>query len=185
MLLFGDGRLARRRIALRKNGENGFFTPVRYTAPMVVHKAHVYLSGLAAALLLAAAPAHGLGAPAAPPAQDEPAGDMRTLTDADSYIRLQPVRTPIQTDLRIRGMLQVNLALDAPRSRMRALVRERELLLRDAFGETLLLYSARMYRWGDVPDADLIGELLQEDADRLLGPDQVRIVLDTVIIHAT
>jgi hypothetical protein len=83
----------------------------------------------------------------------------------------------------MRGMLQVSLALDAPRGRTRSLITARQLWLRDAYNETLLLYASRLYRWGDVPDADLIRQLLQEDTDRLLGEGQAAIVLDTVIIH--
>lgn len=81
------------------------------------------------------------------------------------------------------GMLQVSLALDAPRAPTRTLINDRRLWLRDAYTETLLLYAARLYRWGDVPDADMIGALLQEDTDRLLGEGRATVVLDTVIIH--
>lgn len=83
----------------------------------------------------------------------------------------------------MRGMLQVRMALDAPQSRTRRLIEDREMWLRDAYAETLLLYGARIYRWGDVPDADMIGQLLQEDTDRLLGEGVAQVVLDTVVIH--
>ena len=41
-----------------------------------------------------------------------------------------------------------------------------------------------MYRWGDVPDLDRLARLLQDDTDRLLGPGQAEVLLDTVLIHA-
>jgi hypothetical protein len=105
------------------------------------------------------------------------------LSGASSYVRLPAVQTAVQSDRRMRGMLQVSLALDAPQGRTRRLIEEREMWLRDAYAETLLLYGSRIYRWGDVPDADMIGQLLQEDTDRLLGEGRAQVVLDTVMIH--
>lgn len=137
----------------------------------------VLLASLAA-LTLVGAPALAM----APPAQEPDTPEGRTLSDADSYVRLPAMQTPIQTDLRIRGMLHVNMALDAPRSRSRGLIRDRQLWLRDAYSETLLLYAGRIYRWGDVPDVDMIAQLLQEDTDRLLGEGRATVLLDTVII---
>ena len=140
----------------------------------------------AACALLAAgltAPAHG--ARGAEP--DEPPGGpgSRALSDADSYVRLSSVQTSIRDRTRrMRGTLQVTLALDAPHRRTRSLIEERRVWLRDAYNETLLLYASRLYRWGEVPDADMIAQLLQEDTDRLLGEDAATVVLDTVIIHA-
>jgi len=138
--------------------------------------------------ILAAALALGLAgtAHAGPPAPSEPEPDesRRALTDADSYVRLAPVQTSIRDRTRrMRGSLHVTLALDAPRGRTRDLIEDRAAYLRDAYNETLLLYASRLYRWGEVPDADMIGALLQEDTDRLIGEDQARVVLDTVMIH--
>lgn len=140
---------------------------------------------MAACALMAAAlaaPAHG--APGAEP--DEPAGDTgsRALSDADSYVRLSSIQSSIRDrSRRMRGTLQVTLALDAPRGRTRSLIEDRRMWLRDAYNETLLLYTSRLYRWGEVPDADLVGQLLQDDTDRLLGEGAATVVLDTVIIH--
>jgi hypothetical protein len=134
----------------------------------------------------AGAPAHAAAAPSSAPAPDEPAGDesRRALSDADSYVRLPSVQASIRDRTRrMRGSLQVSLALDAPRGRTRSLIEERRVFLRDAYNETLLLYASRIYRWGDVPDADMIGMLLQQDTDRLLGEGQATVVLDTVMIH--
>jgi len=107
----------------------------------------------------------------------------RILTHADSYVRMQPLRAAVQTDYRIRGMLSVTIGLDAPESRTRRLIQVRESWLRDAYTQALLLYAGRMYRWGDVPDAVLIADLLQAETDRMLGAGEARIILDTVIIQ--
>lgn len=142
------------------------------------------LAGTAAAVLLGSSPALA-GALAPPPADnDDGPQDRRHITDSDSYVRMPAVRTPVRSGRRMAGMLQVSLALDAPRSRSRSLIEEREVLLRSVYSETLLIYSARLYTWGDVPDADLIAELLQGDTDRLLGEGRATVVLDTVMLHA-
>jgi hypothetical protein len=120
---------------------------------------------------------------AAPPSEPEPDQGSRIISGAASYVRLPAVQTAVRSDQRMRGMLQVRLALDAPRSQTRRLIEDRQMWLRDAYAETLLLYGSRIYRWGEVPDADMIGQLLQDDTDRLLGEGRARIVLDTVVIH--
>ncbi len=122
---------------------------------------------------------------AAPPSEPEPEQTGRTLTAQDSYVRFPALQTAVQSNRRMGGMLQVRMALDAPQRGTRRLIEDRRMWLRDAYAETLLLYGARIYRWGDVPDADLIGQLLQEDTDRLLGEGQARVLLDTVVIHAS
>lgn len=127
----------------------------------------------------------GNASASAPPSDPEPDDSGRTLSAADSYMRLPAIQTAVRSDRRMRGMLQVRLALDAPQSRTRRLIEDREMWLRDAYTETLLLYGARMYRWGQVPDADMISQLLQEDTDRLLGEGRAQVVLDTVVIHAS
>jgi hypothetical protein len=124
----------------------------------------------------------GHGAPSEP-APEESLG--RSLTHATSYVRMEPVRTSVQADYRMRGLLQVGLALDAPHSRTRQVIAERQIWLRDAYSQAMLLYSGRMYRWGQIPDADVIARLLQDETDRVIGPGQATVVLDTVIIHAT
>ena len=108
----------------------------------------------------------------------------RSLTHAASYVRMDPVRASVQAEFRMRGLLQVGLALDAPHSQTRRIIQEREIWLSDAYSQAMLLYSGRMYRWGQIPDADIIARLLQDETDRVIGPGQATVVLDTIIIHA-
>lgn len=140
-------------------------------------------ASMGAAALVFAAGSHAF-AYGAPPSEPSPGESGRVLSGASSYVRMPVVQTAVRTDRRMGGMLQVSIALDAPQGRTRRLISERQMWLRDAYAETLLLYGARIYRWGEVPDADLIGQLLQEDTDRLLGEDRAQVVLDTVMIHA-
>ncbi|XBQ17116.1 MAG: hypothetical protein ABL308_04370 [Oceanicaulis sp.] len=143
------------------------------------------LAGLA--LLLAAAPAQAGGPSAAPePAPAGQAGRNLVGEDVASYVRMEPVSTAIQIGRRsgVRAMLEVTFALDAPSRGARRSIDQRRLWLRAAYSETLLVYAGRMYRWGDVPDADLIARLLQAETDRYLGEGEAQVLLDTVMIHA-
>lgn len=142
------------------------------------------VAGMAASALGEAAPAHAVIAPAPPAAEEPPSADSRRArSDAASYVRLPVVQTSVRDrSRRMRGTLQVTLALDAPRGRTRTLIEDRGPFLRNAYNETLLLYASRLYQWGDVPDADMISQLLQADTDRLIGAGEATVVLDTIII---
>jgi hypothetical protein len=103
--------------------------------------------------------------------------------DVSSYLCMEPVRASV----RLGGqpvMLDVNFSLDAVSRSDRRTVNQRMLYLRAAYTETLLLYAGRIYRPGQVPDADLISTWLQEDTDRLIGEGKARILIDTVLIHS-
>jgi len=144
------------------------------------------LLALSAALITSPAHAGGGGGDYDKPAENTADESMgRVLSHARSYVRMEPVRASVQADFRMRGLMQVGIALDAPHSQTRRVIGERQIWLRDAYAEALLLYSGRMYRWGEIPDADTIARLLQEETDRLIGAGQARVVLDTIIIHAT
>lgn len=136
-----------------------------------------------AAVLLAAAPAAKPDEPAAPGAS---MGRVLVGESVPSYVRMQAVRSAIVTDPRsgARATLDVTFSLNAPERAARRAIEERRLWLRAAYSQTVLIYAGRMYRWGDVPDLDLLARLLQEDTDRLLGEGRAEILLDTVLIHA-
>lgn len=144
----------------------------------------------AAAILAAALAAPALGAPAAAPDSagrpDGPMGRVLVGEEVDSYVRMDSVRSAIVTDRRsgARATLDVTFSLNAPQRATRQAIEQRRLWLRAAYSETLLIYAGRMYRWGDVPDLDLLARLLQEDTDRLLGAGEAEVLLDTVLIHA-
>jgi len=104
----------------------------------------------------------------------------------ESYVRMDSVRAAILVNRRsgARATLDVTFSLDAPQRESRRMINERRLWLRAAYAETLQIYAGRLYRWGDVPDLDRLAALLQADTDRLLGPGEAEILLDTVLIHA-
>lgn len=150
---------------------------------------HIALAALASALL-SLSPAHAGGGGGGGGGYDKPeaAPDPelgRVLSHARSYVRMQPVHTSVQSNFRMQGLLQVDIALDAPHSQTRRVIEERQIWLRDAYAEAMLIYSGRIYRWGTIPDPEVIARLLQAETDRLIGEGQARVMLDTVIIHAT
>jgi len=140
------------------------------------------MSHLAAAVL-AAAPAAKADTP---PAQSPTMGRLLVGESVPSYVRMEAVRSAIVTDPRsgARATLDVTFSLNAPERAARRAIDERRLWLRAAYSQTVMIYAGRMYRWGDVPDLDLLARLLQDDTDRLLGEGQAEILLDTVLIHA-
>ncbi|MFP4518739.1 MAG: hypothetical protein ACLFQ5_04720 [Oceanicaulis sp.] len=106
--------------------------------------------------------------------------------EVSSYVRMESVRSAIVVDLRsgARATMDVTFSLNAPARNTRRNIEQRRLWLRAAYAETLLIYAGRMYRWGDVPDLDVLARLLQEDTDRLLGEGEAEVLFDTVLIHA-
>ncbi len=142
-------------------------------------RARLMLSCLAAALAAALA---GAGGAAASHAM-EPA-PPRHITTAQSYVSQPPVHAPVRARGRTAGQLEVAFGLDIQSGEDRALARERQPWLRDAYTRAVLNYAARQYAWPGVPDAEAIAALLQAETDRLLGPGRARILLDTVMIHS-
>lgn len=140
--------------------------------------------------LAAAAPSGAVGGPPAhdtAPAQPAgPAGRNLVGAEVSSFVRMAPVSSAVQSGRRsgVRAMLEVSFALDAPERDARRDIEARMLWLRAAYAETLMIYSGRMYRWGDVPDADAISRLLQVETDRYLGPGRAEVLLDSVTLHA-
>lgn len=129
-------------------------------------------------------PAHG--AEPAPARSAGPSGRNLVGAEVASYVRMAPVSSAVQSGRRsgVRAMLEVSFALNAPERDARRDIEARMLWLRAAYSEALMIYSGRMYRWGDVPDADAISRLLQTETDRYLGPGRAEVLLDSITIHA-
>lgn len=159
---------------------------------MTVSPLHILRLTGALAAAVAAAFALAGAASAAPAAASEPeptggpTGRVLVGGEVNSYVRMASVRTALRMGRRSgpRATLEVAFALDAPDSATRRMIEQRQVWLRSAYSETLLLYGGRLHGWGEVPDLDRIGAMLQDDTDRLLGPGRAEVLLDTVLIHA-
>tara|TARA_R110002073_G_scaffold63048_2_gene157870 strand:+ start:931 stop:1407 length:477 start_codon:yes stop_codon:yes gene_type:complete len=143
---------------------------------------------LALALCLLLAPGEmafaysgGGGGGSAAPAQDS---RHRSLTSSDSYLPLPPLMATVQADYRARGNLQIEAGLDVEDSRLRRQIEHSMPRLRNAYITALSVYTGVNYRYGAVPDADRIAQLLQDATDMTLGTDGARVLIGMVIVNS-
>lgn len=134
------------------------------------------------ALLTAPAFAEG-GVGESAPAQNEPASRGRAITHVDSYVRLEPILAAVQADMRLRGVIHIELGLNAGDARLRRRIEERSAYLRHAYNSTIAVYTGVHYRYGEVPDADMIASMLQEATNEVLGREDAEVLLGMVMIN--
>lgn len=107
----------------------------------------------------------------------------RPITSSDGYLPLDPLTATVHSDFRLRGILHIEAGLEIPDSRQRNRALQMMPRLRDRYTSALAMYTGANYRYGDVPDADRIAELLQQATDEVLGAGQASVLLGMVIIH--
>ncbi len=141
---------------------------------------------IALALGLSLAVGDAAFASAAPPASAAPAEDPRhrNLTSSNSYLPLPPLMATVQADHRARGILQIEAGLDVENGRLRRRVEQAMPRLRNAYVTAMSIYTGVNYRFGDVPDADRISQLLQDATDVTLGTTGARVLIGMIIINA-
>ncbi len=110
-------------------------------------------------------------------------GRRRNLTASDSYVPLPPLTATVQADFRARGLLQIEAGLEISDNRLRRRAERSMPLLRDAYVSALSVYAGIHYRYGEVPDAERIGELLQQATDHALGEPGAEVLLGMIMIH--
>ena len=135
----------------------------------------------AAGALILAAPAGA--APSKPEPESEEARGGRAITSATSYVALEPILAAVQADMSLRGVIHIELGLDAEKAATRRHVELEMARLRNAFNAAIAVYTGVYYTFGDVPDPDRIASLLQEATDRVLGPGEARILLGMVMVN--
>jgi len=126
----------------------------------------------------ASADAHG-----AAPAQQGSGRQHRPITSSAGYVPLAPLTATVQSDFRLRGIMHIEAGLEIPNNRQRERAERLMPRLRDRYVSALAMYTGANYRFGDVPDADRISELLQQATDEVLGAGEADILLGMVIIH--
>lgn len=107
----------------------------------------------------------------------------RPITSSEGYVPLDPLTATVHSDFRLRGILHIEAGLNIPDSRQRARAAQMMPRLRDRYTSALAMYTGANYRYGDMPDADRIAELLQQGTDEVLGAGQAEVLLGMVIIH--
>lgn len=127
--------------------------------------------------------AFAAGGPGGGGSQQADDGRRRNLTASDSYVPLQPLTATVQADFRARGLLQIEAGLEISDNRLRRRAEQSMPRLRDAYVSALSVYAGIHYRYGEVPDADRIGELLQQATDHALGEPGAEVLLGMIMIH--
>ena len=152
-------------------------------------KAGLAITGLAALCLAAAS---GAAALASPPAGGDGHGGggggseetrHRTLTASPTYMPLPPLTATVQADHRARGLLQIEAGLEIEDAALRRRVERYMPRLRNAYVSALSVYTGVNYRYGDIPDADRIAQLLQDATDIALGQEGAEVLIGMIIIH--
>ena len=133
---------------------------------------------VALAAVMAAAPAW---AEDAPPAKSE-----HKLTNAKSYVEIDPIYTTIVSDNHAVGMLMVGIGVDIPDDKLRAMVNPNFMpVLRDAYVRSLMGFSAVNVRPDAQPDVAALATRLQTVTDRALGHKGARVLLAQVALRVT
>ncbi len=138
---------------------------------------------LAAALLMAAASA--LPARADDGDADKGKAPKHKLTQAESYVMIEPMYTAILDGDRPVGMLMIGVGLDIPDSKLRGEAEHAMPVLRDAFVRNLMNFSTTAVRPWAQPDVTVIADRLQGVADRALGRKGARLLLAQVAMRIT
>jgi len=107
----------------------------------------------------------------------------RPITASPGYLPLDPLTATVHADFRLRGIMHIEAGLEIPNNRQRERAARLMPRLRDRYVSALSMYTGANYRFGDVPDADRISELLQQATDEVLGTGEADILLGMVIIH--
>jgi flagellar basal body-associated protein FliL len=120
--------------------------------------------------------------PAAAPAPADD-GRHRTITSSETYMPLPAIAATVQSNRRAQGLLQIEAGLEISDARLRQRVELYMPRLRNAYLSALSTYTGMYYRYGDVPDADLISRILQEATDTTLGQEGAEVLIGMIMIH--
>jgi hypothetical protein len=154
----------------------------RYRSPLLDLKRVLAL--VAALAIFASAPALASPPSGGGGASQGDDGRRRSLTSSTSYLPLPQLMATVQADYRSAGLLQIEMGLEISNSRLRRRAEHMMPRLRDAYVSAISLYVGMNYRYGDVPDANRIAELLQNATDHTLGQEGAQVLLGMVMIHA-
>lgn len=99
-----------------------------------------------------------------------------------TYLALQPLTaTAIRRDGR-RGVLTLEVGVEAKDPKLMEFTQQSEPRLRAAFVQTLMTYTAGMPR-GAPPDLNYLGVKLQEAADKALGRKGTKVLLGSAMVN--
>ena len=138
----------------------------------------VLLGALAVAV---ATPAGASPPPPAAAAKVEDPGAKR-ITGSENYVPTFGLRASITRGRDIHGVLAVDAGLDIPSDKMRKHVEAVRPRLMSTMRDVVLNYASLTYVIGEKPDADMLLLRLQKAVDAVLGKDQAKVALASVIV---
>ncbi|HEV7689330.1 MAG TPA: hypothetical protein VGO52_00835 [Hyphomonadaceae bacterium] len=136
---------------------------------------------LAAVTVATGTPAGASPPPPAAPAKVEDPGAKR-ITGSENYVPTFGLRASITRGREIHGVLTVDAGIDVPNEKMRTHVEAVRPRLMNSMREVVLNYASLSYGIGEKPDADMIRVRLQKAVDTVLGKDQAKVALASVIV---
>ena len=107
------------------------------------------------------------------------------LTQAESYVMVDPIYTTIIDGDRPVGMLMIGIGIDIPDAKLRAEAVHALPVLRDAYVRNLFNFSTTAVRPWAQPDVTLIADRLQAVTDRALGRKGAKVLLAQVAMRIT
>jgi hypothetical protein len=136
-------------------------------------------------LLAASFAGPAMANPPPPPAvKSDMDPQAKRISGSDNYVPTFGLRASIARGRNVMGVLAVDAGLDIPDSRLRKRVEAIRPRLLSTMREVVLNYAALSYVVGEKPDAEMLRFRLQKAVDQLLGKDQTKVVLASVIVFA-
>lgn len=108
---------------------------------------------------------------------------QRKISGSESYVPVQGIRATVTNRLRAVGIINVEAGLDIPDEKVRAGVNARMPRIKDLMRAELSSYAGTFYRFGEVPDTDMIRQRLQRVMDGHLGEGAAVVLLNAVIVY--
>jgi hypothetical protein len=105
------------------------------------------------------------------------------LTQAESYVMVDPMYTTILDGERPIGMLMVGIGIDIPDPKLRAEAVHALPVLRDAYVRNLFNFSTTAVRPSAQPDVAAIADRLQAVTDRALGRKGAKVLLAQIAMR--
>jgi hypothetical protein len=145
---------------------------------------------LALAVLLAAGPAMAAESAKSSDSTKSDGSDNQKapehkITQAQSYLTVEPIYATIVDDDRPIGMLMVGMGIDVPDAKLRDVVISALPVLRDAYVRNLMAFTAVSVRGDAQPDVTTITTRLQAITDRALGKKGAKVLLYQVALRVT
>lgn len=99
-----------------------------------------------------------------------------------SFLQINTLTASIMRANGRRGVLTVESGLDIPNEKLRAKADSVLPRIRAAFVQSLQIYASGIMP-GGIPNAEILTQLLQREADRVLGQPGARVLLGTLLVN--